>query len=56
MERHLRAVRNDPELRRNLVERGLVAIRARHSCRHRVEELLAILARTDARAALELSA
>ena len=32
----------DPDLRRSLAETGLAAIRARHSCAHRVDELLAI--------------
>jgi spore maturation protein CgeB len=44
MERHLVALRNDPALRRSLVESGLETIRARHSCAHRVDQLLAILA------------
>ena len=43
MERHLRVVRDDPALRESLVESGLETIRARHSCAHRVDELLAIL-------------
>ena len=45
MTRHLRALRNDPALRASLVAHGLETIRARHSCAHRAEELLAILAR-----------
>ena len=44
MTRHLRALANDPELRRALAERGLATVRARHSCAHRVDELLAIAA------------
>jgi spore maturation protein CgeB len=56
MERHLRAIQNDPELRRFLVDNGLAAIRARHSCAHRAEELLAILANYDAARPLETSA
>ena len=44
MTRHLRALANDPELRRSLAERGLATIRARHSCAHRVDELLGIVA------------
>jgi spore maturation protein CgeB len=63
MERHLTALRNDPDLRRSLVESGLATIRARHSCAHRVDQLLAILASLDghhptlgARAPLEMLA
>lgn len=40
--RCLRAVLHEPELRRSLVETGLAAIRSRHTCAHRVDELLAI--------------
>jgi spore maturation protein CgeB len=41
---HLRAIASDPALRRSLVAHGLETIRARHSCAHRVDELLAIVA------------
>jgi spore maturation protein CgeB len=44
MTRHLRALAHDPELRRNLAEHGLATICARHSCAHRVDELLGIVA------------
>jgi spore maturation protein CgeB len=44
MMEHLRALSHDPELRRSLAERGLATIRARHSCAHRVDELLRIVA------------
>ncbi|NKC30538.1 CgeB family protein [Falsiroseomonas selenitidurans] len=40
----IRDVLNDPALAASLVRSGLATIRARHTCRHRVEELLAILA------------
>jgi spore maturation protein CgeB len=43
MERCLRAVRDDADLRRALVRSGLETILARHTCAHRVDELLAIL-------------
>jgi spore maturation protein CgeB len=43
MEHRLRAVLNDPELAASLVRHGLETIRARHSCAHRVDELLQIL-------------
>jgi spore maturation protein CgeB len=42
MERQLAAVLADPDLRRSLAATGLAAIRDRHSCAHRVDELLAI--------------
>lgn len=44
MTRHLAALRDDPALRAQLVASGLETIRARHSCAHRVDELLAIVA------------
>ncbi len=44
MERHLRAVTHDPALRAALAASGLETIRARHTCAHRVDELLAIAA------------
>ena len=43
MARHMAAIRDDAGLRRTLVANGLAAIRARHSCAHRAEELLGIL-------------
>jgi spore maturation protein CgeB len=48
MVRHLSALRDDPALRQSLVASGLETIRARHSCAHRVDELLEVLARLDA--------
>jgi spore maturation protein CgeB len=42
MRRHLHDVLGDPELARSLVQHGLETIRTRHTCGHRVEELLAI--------------
>jgi len=44
MERHLSAIRDDAGLREALVASGLETIRARHSCAHRAEELLAVAA------------
>lgn len=41
---HLAALRDDPALRAELVRNGLETVRARHSCAHRVDELLAIVA------------
>jgi spore maturation protein CgeB len=53
MTAHLRALANDPDLRTNLVAKGLETIRARHTCAHRVDELLSILARIGAAPRLE---
>ncbi|WP_375408810.1 glycosyltransferase [uncultured Methylobacterium sp.] len=50
MERHLRAVSSDAGLRHSLVVSGLATIAARHTCRHRADELLAIAARLSAAA------
>ncbi|GAA0593163.1 CgeB family protein [Caenispirillum bisanense] len=44
MEAHLRAVLNDADLAAALRARGLATIGARHTCAHRVEELLSVLA------------
>lgn len=44
MTRHLGALKNDPALRHSLVQSGLEAILARHTCAHRVDELLSIVA------------
>lgn len=44
MTKHLRALRNDPGLRASLAASGLETIRARHSCAHRVDQLLDIAA------------
>lgn len=44
MTRHLTAIRRDASLRQALVASGLETIRARHTCAHRVDELLAIAA------------
>ena len=43
MVRHLATIRDDAALRRELVRSGLETVRARHSCAHRVDELLAIV-------------
>ena len=50
MERHLRAVANDAGLRASLAAHGRETILARHTCAHRVDELLAVLHRLGARA------
>jgi len=51
MERHLRALAYDPDLRAGLSASGLETIRARHTCAHRVDELLDVYARLNATAA-----
>ena len=43
MRQHLRALRDDPALAHEIAARGVATIRARHTCAHRVDELLAIL-------------
>ena len=43
MQARLRAVTHDPELARATAERGRETILARHTCAHRVDELLSIL-------------
>lgn len=48
MTAHLRALDADPELRAGLVRSGLETIRARHTCAHRVDELLAVARRLKA--------
>lgn len=52
MTRHLIALRNDPGLRRSLVKSGLETILARHSCSHRADELLDIIAKLRAPVAM----
>ena len=44
MERHLRDLLHDSALAGSLARHGLRTIRARHTCRHRTDELLAIVA------------
>jgi spore maturation protein CgeB len=48
MTRHLRAIRGDPALRQSLVANGLAAIRDRHNCERRAQELVDIVARLAA--------
>ena len=43
MTHHLNAIRHDPDLAQGLVASGLHRIRERHTCAHRVDELLEIL-------------
>ena len=44
MTRHLTALAQEPALRAGLAAHGLATIRARHTCNHRADELLAIVA------------
>lgn len=44
MREHLRSILHSPELRESLCRHGLETIRARHTCAHRVQQLLAIIA------------
>lgn len=48
MKRLLRRVLTDDGIRRELARQGLATIRARHTCGHRVNELLAIVAQVQA--------
>lgn len=48
MSRALTRLKNEPELRSSLVRDGLETIRSRHTCAHRVDELLAIVQRLSA--------
>ena len=48
MERHVEAVLRDGELARSLVRNGRETLLARHTCAHRVDELLAVLAELGA--------
>jgi spore maturation protein CgeB len=42
MRGHLRALLDDPDAARRMAERGRATVLARHTCAHRVDELLAI--------------
>lgn len=50
MQRALAELARDPERRAELAQSGLETIRGRHTCRHRVDELIAILRSLTARA------
>jgi spore maturation protein CgeB len=50
MRRKLAAVRDDGDLRASLTARGLETIAARHTCKHRADELLGFVQRLTARA------
>lgn len=53
MTRTLREMKNDPQLRAELVRNGRDTITRRHTCAHRVDELLSIVERLRAPAAVE---
>ena len=48
MKRHLSALIGDRQLARDLADHGLKTIRARHTCGHRVDELMSIVEQTKA--------
>jgi spore maturation protein CgeB len=52
----IRAVVNDADLRSSLAQSGLETIRARHTCAHRVDQLLRIYATMTDRPAMEICA
>lgn len=56
MRQALRILLDDPAARAEQAARGLEAIRSRHSCTHRVEELLEILSRLATPAVKEVTA
>jgi spore maturation protein CgeB len=47
MKHHLRALLSDKKMARDLTEHGLNTIRTRHTCAHRVDELMSILRELD---------
>jgi spore maturation protein CgeB len=47
MTKHLAVLRDDPPLRAALARSGLETIRARHTCAHRVDELLTVAAELE---------
>ena len=47
MRRHLSDILHDRSAARALAEHGLATIRARHTCAHRVDELLAVHAELE---------
>ena len=47
MKRHLRALLSDKKMARDFAEHGLQTVRARHTCAHRVDELMSLIAEVD---------
>jgi spore maturation protein CgeB len=56
MRQHLRAVLEDPDLAASLAASGRETILARHTCGHRVDELLGIIASVDRSRVIEVTA
>ncbi len=56
MERMLAALRDDADLRASVVQHGLATIAARHTCAHRVDELMAVLQTLQASPAFSVTA
>ncbi len=56
MRGHLQTLANDPQARAEQARRGLETIQARHTCRHRVGELLAVLGQLGTTARFKESA
>ena len=54
MREAMRALRDDESLRRTLAARGLATVRARHTCTHRVDQLLGIVEQVQGSAAEEV--
>jgi spore maturation protein CgeB len=48
MKKHLRALLADKKMARDLAEHGLQTIQTRHTCAHRIEELLSIAREVNA--------
>jgi spore maturation protein CgeB len=44
MTRHIRALLHDPEMAREMAARGRQTVLRRHTCAHRVDELLGVWA------------
>jgi spore maturation protein CgeB len=53
MRRHLKLLLNEPHARRQLAAHGHRTILSRHTCAHRVDELLEVIAELDVEAAGE---
>jgi len=47
MKRHLRTLLIDKKMARDFAEHGLQTVRARHTCAHRVDELMSLIAEVD---------
>jgi spore maturation protein CgeB len=54
MRDHLRLILSDASVARQLAESGLETIRTRHTCSHRVDELLSLCAQLETQSRLPL--